>query len=209
MVKTKLLAGFTSIAVVLFLALGLVLAAASAGAFAQEPPLRIGVFDPELVRNQDDEFNLRIIRGGGRIYMCRRIRSKYYPRHSLSKLWKQYYEYGFWRIRTLQKHRRPAAVRQLAPVLFVSVLALLLALSFLKSSLWWLPAVYLAGYFGVVAVGSLFTASRTRWSFLPILPVVYGVIHFSYGIGSVVGIYTFILAGAHGTTTFANARVDR
>jgi len=59
---------------------------------------KIGYFDEELVRNQDDEFNLRIILAGGKIWMSKAIQSTYFSRGSLYKLWKQYFQYGFWRI---------------------------------------------------------------------------------------------------------------
>jgi glycosyltransferase involved in cell wall biosynthesis len=57
---------------------------------------KIGYFDEELVRNQDDEFNLRIILAGGKIWMSKAIQSTYFSRGSLQKLWKQYFQYGFW-----------------------------------------------------------------------------------------------------------------
>ena len=50
---------------------------------------RIGMFDEELVRNQDDEFNLRILKAGGRIWQSPRIKSWYTPRESLRLLFQQ------------------------------------------------------------------------------------------------------------------------
>ncbi|MBV9081578.1 MAG: glycosyltransferase family 2 protein, partial [Acidobacteriaceae bacterium] len=55
---------------------------------------RIGHFDESLVRNQDDEFNLRLRRAGGRIYQSPRIRCWYEPRSSLATLFRQYWQYG-------------------------------------------------------------------------------------------------------------------
>jgi glycosyltransferase involved in cell wall biosynthesis len=89
---------------------------------------QIGLFDEELIRNQDDEFNLRLIRRGGKIWQSPRIKSWYRPRSSLRCLFRQYMQYGYWKVRVIQKHRRPAAVRHLVPgsfVLAVIVLSLL------------------------------------------------------------------------------------
>lgn len=76
------------------------------GAWPREVFERIGRFDPEMVRNQDDEFNYRLSAGGGRILLTDRIRSRYYNRSSLKKLFSQYRQYGFWKVRVLQKDRK-------------------------------------------------------------------------------------------------------
>src|SRR5581483_2093532 len=59
---------------------------------------RIGLFDETLVRNQDDEFNLRLRRAGGQIWHSPRIRSWYHPRASLRALFRQYLQYGYWKV---------------------------------------------------------------------------------------------------------------
>ncbi len=80
---------------------------------------RFGLFDEELVRNQDDEHNLRIIRGGGKVWQSPRIRSYYRPRGSLAALFQQYSQYGYWKVRVIRKHRLPASPRHLVPGAFV------------------------------------------------------------------------------------------
>jgi len=57
---------------------------------------KAGLYDEELARNQDDEYNYRIRKLGGKILLSPDIRSRYYSRASLCKLWRQYYQYGFW-----------------------------------------------------------------------------------------------------------------
>ena len=54
---------------------------------------RYGLFNEELVRNQDDEFNYRLRANGERILLSPRIRSTYYNRSSFKKLWRQYFQY--------------------------------------------------------------------------------------------------------------------
>lgn len=159
---------------------------------------RIGNFDEELVRNQDDELNARLIFGGGRIYLSRSIRSTYYSRTSLRKLWKQYYQYGFWRIRTIQKLGRPATVRQMIPLLFVAGLLVLTA-----AALPWAPArTLLAGSLAVyglgIMAGTLQVCRRTGIRGLPIAPIVFLILHFAYGFGSLWGLVWFTLLGRRG-----------
>ncbi len=147
----------------------------------------IGYFDEELVRNQDDEFNLRIILAGGKIWMSKSIRSTYFSRGSLRTLWRQYFQYGFWRMRTLQKHRRPATFRQLVPLFLVlSLLSLGLA-GFLWKPFRTLLAVEAGLYLLGLAAGALDVGRRSGWRFAPISPLVFAILHFAYGLGSLWG----------------------
>jgi glycosyltransferase involved in cell wall biosynthesis len=71
------------------------------GCWPREVFDRLGRFDSELVRNQDDEFNLRLIRAGGRIWQDPAIRSWYFPRARLVDLLRQYRQYGYWKVRVI------------------------------------------------------------------------------------------------------------
>ena len=90
---------------------------------------KFGLFDEQLVRNQDDEHNLRIIRGGGRVYQSSKIKSWYRPRGELRVLFKQYRQYGYWKVRVIQKHKLPASWRHLVPGAFMLILVSLFLLS--------------------------------------------------------------------------------
>src|SRR5205807_6486070 len=85
---------------------------------------KAGLFDPDLVRNQDDEFNFRLLRLGGRIWQSPRIKSSYTPRGSIVALFRQYMQYGFWKVAVIRKHRALAAWRLAVPPLFVGSIAL-------------------------------------------------------------------------------------
>ncbi len=93
------------------------------GAYSRGVIQRAGGLDEELVRNQDDEFNYRIRKLGGRILISPELRCRYFGRSSLWALWRQYFQYGFWKVRVLQKHPRQMRPRQFAPALLVSALA--------------------------------------------------------------------------------------
>ena len=97
------------------------------GAWRREVFRSIGPFDEEQVRNQDDEFNYRLLSAGGRILLSPRIRSRYFNRATFKSVAKQYFQYGFWKVRVMQKHPTQMRPRQFVPALFVLTLLALSA----------------------------------------------------------------------------------
>jgi succinoglycan biosynthesis protein ExoA len=154
---------------------------------------QIGLFDEELIRNQDDELNFRLTRMGGKIWQAPRIQSWYRPRSSLCSLFRQYLQYGYWKVRVIQKHRRLASVRHLVPASFVLAMVVLPLIS-----LWWPLAVWawlgLVGIYGLGTMAvSLLIAARQDWRLLPLLPLVFACYHGSYGVGFLCGVWDFVL----------------
>lgn len=86
--------------------------------FRREALFGTGLYDTELVRNQDDDLNYRYRRAGGRVYISHRARCVYFVRETALALFRQYFQYGAWRVRVLRKHGQVASWRQLAPVVF-------------------------------------------------------------------------------------------
>jgi succinoglycan biosynthesis protein ExoA len=164
---------------------------------------RFGGFDENLVRNQDDEHNLRITAGGGRVWQSARIRSSYTPRNNLRALWRQYLQYGYWKPYVMRKHGQPAALRHLIPGALVLALAAgALALPF---SPWPLRLVALA----YAAVVGLATASLRTHGATVLLraPAVVAAYHLGYGLGSVLG-WIDVLRGVSATQA-RNSRFAR
>ena len=159
------------------------------GCWPKEVFRRVGMFDEELVRNQDDEFNLRLTRADGKVWQSPRIRSWYQPRASLGALFRQYMQYGYWKVHVIRKHRLPASIRHLVPALFIAVaIALTAAAPFSVLALWALLG--LAGlYLLTVGAASLLTARRASVALLPILPLVFACFHFGYGLGFLRGLW--------------------
>ena len=83
-----------------------------------------GPFDEELVRNQDDEYNYRLRRAGRKLLLASDLSSRYYSRADLASLWRQHFQYGYWKVRVMQKHPRQMRARQFAPPALVAALAL-------------------------------------------------------------------------------------
>jgi succinoglycan biosynthesis protein ExoA len=171
------------------------------GCWRRETFERFGYFDEELVRNQDDEHNLRVVRGGGKVWQSPDIRSWYQPRGSLSALFRQYLQYGYWKVRVIQKHKLPASWRHLVPGAFVLTLLCLFLLStfsFLASSVGsrWsvvLLALLVGLYAFLASVASIATAAKSEWKLLPVLPFVFGCYHFGYGWGFLRGVLDFVV----------------
>jgi hypothetical protein len=89
------------------------------GAFKRELLALIGFFDESLLTNEDYEFNARIRRSGGKIWLDPSIRSVYFARPTLAKLARQYTRYGFWKWRMLRRYPETLRWRQALPPLFV------------------------------------------------------------------------------------------
>lgn len=161
------------------------------GCWEKSKLLEIGLFDEELIRNQDDELNFRIKRAGGRLWQSTDIVSWYRPRSSLSGLFRQYLEYGYWKARVMQKHSRPASWRHVIPVLFILGLTTGWLAGFIHPVFWTAYAAVAATYLAATGVFSLACAARAGWDLLPIVPIVFWVFHFSYGVGLTAGLASF------------------
>ena len=149
---------------------------------------RFGGFDESLVRNQDDEHNLRIVKGGGRVWQSSRIRSVYRPRAALSQVFRQYLQYGYWKPFVMKKHGQPASLRHVVPGAFVALLALATVLAVAGGPAW--PWIALLGAYalGVGAMTAAVAASSpTPSAVLCRVPAVIAAYHFGYGSGSLLG----------------------
>jgi succinoglycan biosynthesis protein ExoA len=161
------------------------------GAWPRAVFARIGLFDEELVRNQDDEFNYRLLELGGRIWLSPRIRSRYTPRGTPAALWRQYFQYGYWKVRVMQKHPGQMRWRQFVPPLFVAVLVLSAALALVSGPARALLGVVVLGYTLANLAASIAVARRHGWRHLRRVPVVFAILHGSYGIGFLKGLVAF------------------
>lgn len=162
---------------------------------------RHGGFDEQLVRNQDDEHNLRLTRGGARVWQSSRIRSTYRPRADLSKVFRQYLQYGYWKPFVMKKHGQPASLRHLVPGAFVLalVLSLLVALAGSAAPLGALLALYAAAVLATTVAVVL--PQRLPWAVAWRVPAVIAAYHVGYGLGSVAGAWD-VLRGASARPRF-------
>ena len=152
---------------------------------------RAGPFDEELVRNQDDEYNYRLRKMGVKILLAADVRSRYYSRATLPKLWRQYFQYGYWKVRVLQKHPRQMQLRQFAPPLFDAALLMALLLLPIFAAAGYVLALIAGAYSVAVIAASIFSARNNGWRLLPILPIAFAILHLAYGAGFLIGLLKF------------------
>lgn len=161
------------------------------GAYRKADLVAVGLFDEALTRNEDDELNYRLIRAGRKIWFSNKIRSRYFVRSSFMKLYRQYFQYGYWKVYVNRKHGTVTSFRQVVPPIFVGtigVLVLLLpALIQARVSLTAILAVYFltAAFFALRFGPRPKNASVTVAAFL--------ILHAGYGIGYWAGLRDFAL----------------
>ncbi len=162
------------------------------GAYRREIFDQIGLFDESLIYNEDDEFNYRLRARGGRIFLTPVIRSWYYTRSSLPKLWMQYYRYGSGKVRVIQRYPRSAMVRQFVPFILVATLLMSGSLGIVSPIFLWLFLFVLASYLTASVLFSVRISARSGWKHLPVLPAAFACLHFGYGLGFLVGLLRLV-----------------
>lgn len=152
---------------------------------------KIGLFDEELVRNQDDDFNFRVTQAGGKIFYAHDISIKYYVRGNYKGLWRQFFQYGYWKVYVNRKHKALTTLRQLIPPLFVCYLFTFWLCYFL--GVWWgvLASFPLLAYL-VLSIYFSVQQSKSFASFVE-LSKTYWILHLSYGLGYLKGLWEFVL----------------
>jgi GT2 family glycosyltransferase len=163
------------------------------GCYRREVFDRIGLFDEELVRNQDDEFNLRLLRSGGRILLVPEVACRYYARESLHKVWRMHYQYGYFKPLVVRKLRGVMTLRQLVPAVFI----LVLTATAIGAWFSWIAAAAFGGILlaytaAIAACAAPVTARHGLRCGLDVC-IVFPVLHFSYGLGYLKGVLDFMI----------------
>lgn len=166
------------------------------GCFPRDVFRRVGVFDEAMVRNQDDEFNNRIIKNGGRVLLLPDIVCYYYARGSFRQVARMFYQYGAFKPLAARKAGRIMTLRQLVPAAFLIGLAGSAALGFLWPPAWWLAAGIAATYAAAVLACAVRVAGSHGRRCALALTAVFPVIHFSYGAGFLRGLWSAVTGRA-------------
>jgi glycosyltransferase involved in cell wall biosynthesis len=168
------------------------------GCYPREVFTRHGLFDEDHVRTEDDEFNLRLRKNGGRILLVPEIVIDYYAREDLGKVWRMYYYYGYFKPLVAKKLGLVLSLRHIIPGMLVLTLALSVLLG------WWIPAL---GGLGILVLAAYLLADLTfAWragrrlgrAVAADLALVFPTLHFSYGLGFLKGLVDFFLLGKKG-----------
>jgi succinoglycan biosynthesis protein ExoA len=165
------------------------------GIFRRDVFGRIGLYDEALARNQDIELNSRIRRAGGRIVLSPRIRATYFCRNSLRDLWKQNYANGLWLFPTIERTPHALSFRHYIPMTFVcSLLASMIMAPVIRAGRLMMAAIT-GSYILAAMIASIMAATRYGRRLAFPLPIVFATMHFSYGIGSLIGLYRKMIPG--------------
>jgi len=164
------------------------------GCFRSELFERIGKYDTDLTRNQDDEFNARILQSGGKILLIPDLTITYFARPKLKKLVRMYFQYGLFKPLVNRKLKRPATLRQFVPPLFVLFLFIGLPLMFIDGFLFRTWLLVLGVYLSAVLLISIQLAlSHKRIKILGWLVLSFFSMHISYGWGYLKGVWRFLI----------------
>jgi len=149
------------------------------GTFRKELFDEMGLYDTNCRTNQDGEMNLRITKAGKKIYLDSSIKVIYFPRETLKKLAKQYFQYGRGRCYTTLKHRKITSMRQIGPVVLVMGISGAIGLSFWKPVFLLVPLAYLVGIF----LAALFSWWKKKIPLKQrlVMGMAWGIMHISWG----------------------------
>lgn len=149
----------------------------------------LGGFNEELLTNEDYDFNYRVRQSGREVILDRSGHCDYFARSTLGGLAVQYWRYGGWKAKMVKLHPKSIKLRHLvAPVFVLSLVLLLVVGIFFRPALLLLAfeiALYLAA---TLAAGWHATRNTpgNRVSLLFLMPVVFSLIHLSWGASFVI-----------------------
>ena len=165
------------------------------GCFRRDVFDRVGMFDEELVRNQDDEFNFRLIRQGGRVLLDPAIVAYYYARSSFRQLGRMYYQYGYFKPLVARKVGRVMTGRQLVPPAFVASVTTTGAVALAEPVATVPLAIVLALYAGTVVGSAALGVRGTGVRVALALVAAFVTLHASYGFGYLRGLLALGIGG--------------
>lgn len=163
------------------------------GCYRREVFDRIGLFDPGAPRTEDDEFNLRLVRSGGRILLAPDIVSYYYARPDYPRIWRMFYQYGLYKPLVFRKTGTLATLRQTVPPLFLLSLAASGVFACLAPAALVLFSLVAGAYLVASAAVSLTLAARHGPLLFPYLVAAFAAGHAGYGLGYLEGMFRFWL----------------
>ncbi|TAK34809.1 MAG: glycosyltransferase family 2 protein [Chloroflexota bacterium] len=175
------------------------------GFYRREVLGRIGPFNEHLVRGQDMELNLRLVRAGGRILLDPEIASQYYARSDFVTFLRHNLADGYWVTYAARFAKLPVSWRHCVPLLFVLGLSGTLALSFVVPWFRWVSSMIMGTYSATAVYFSIRAAhDKRRAEYMISLPVAFATRHLAYGLGSSFGLVSLVASKVR--TAFTSRR---
>lgn len=161
----------------------------SFGCYKKEVFDKIGLYNEELVRSQDIEFNIRLKKAGGKILLHPDIIGYYYAKSNLKSFYKHNFDDGVWAIYPLKYSSMLFGLRYLIPFIFVSSLIGSVVLFLFLPIFLWLFIFILGSYLLTnIYFSSKIALTERCFRYLFIMPIVFATRHIGYGLGSVYGL---------------------
>jgi succinoglycan biosynthesis protein ExoA len=157
------------------------------GVFRKDILEKLGGFNEKMIRGQDWELNLRIRNSGELVYFDPRLEVTYYPRASLGKLAKQFFDTGAWRAELTRSHIAKANPRYFAPPAAVLSISLGLGLYLLGFG-GFLGLIPLSAYTLGLLVAAITAKGLSLSAKLNIL-IALPTMHFCWGVGFISGLF--------------------
>ncbi|GIX50050.1 MAG: succinoglycan biosynthesis protein exoa [Limisphaera sp.] len=157
---------------------------------------RVGLFHEGYRCHEDYEFNYRLRRAGGRVWLLPWVRAQYRVRPTLGRLARQYFRYGHWKGRFLVQAPRSLQLRHCVPPLWMAMNAGLAAAAVADARQIPVAAGWVGLYAAWLLVATVGLSRRPRppeWDVRSalVLPWILSVVHATWG----TGVWTGLLRG--------------
>jgi hypothetical protein len=149
---------------------------------------RLGGWDPAWPVNEDSELAARYFAAGERILCLPVMGARYVPRGSLRDLAWQYFRYGFYRVKTANRHPDSIRPSHLAPPVFIAVVV---AGGLAGRGGRRLASLALLGYATAQILACARIAQSGERRDATMLPAVLTTMHMSFGAGYLAGCLRF------------------
>ncbi len=160
----------------------------SHAAYKREVFAKVGGFNENLLRTEDNEIHYRVREAGFKLLFDPEAITYQYARSSLKKMLKQKYGNGYWIGLTLGVSPKCLAIYHFVPFCFVLGIILTTILAF--SGFWQLAALMWGLYALFAVVNTVLSLENNGFNkFFYIMPFLFLTLHVSYGIGTLVGVF--------------------
>lgn len=159
------------------------------GCFPRKVIEKIGGMREDLARGEDNEFNSRLHKAGYKVYLDPEIVCTYFARDTIMGNVKQMYANGLSIGKLLHIDRQAVGFRHLVPLIFVVTLLCSILLGYIWISAFWLFILVLGIYLLANVVATFFACSKFGWKYVIVLPLLFFMVHISYGLGTMIGIF--------------------
>ena len=151
---------------------------------------KIGYFDEKLVRNRDNEFNERLLKEGGKILLIPDLKIDYFARENYAKLWNMNWQYALFGPQVDKKLGKISRIRKYIPSIFVLSLLIPSILGFKIKKAKYISYISALSYFICNLYFSFKECKNCKnYRLFPYLIWAFGVAHFSYGLGFIMGFF--------------------